>query len=369
MRAKGLLVSFLALFCVVPAAAETIHVVPWVATHVHPAPKLSPGAPGTIGYAIAQQEKKIRFKRPQVEGVVPARDPDGACPKEMGDVDGRFCVDKWEGSLVVLDDNSDPTEPWPATTVLDLTKRYRAVSEPGVVPQAYISGTQAAEACRMAGKRLCDAGEWRLACAGSEGTIYPYGPTHVENRCNDYGIAPMYVFYPQVEKSWAGVTNTDMNDPRLNLLENTIAKTGEHKDCVNDYGLYDMVGNLHEWTADPNGTFQGGYYLDTLVNGEGCAYRTTAHDIDYHDYSTGFRCCADLIGELGRRMKLSRRKLLGGRGRGRSSAESASSGGRYVAISITAAHPARAHSLATSNRSRRRKRARKASFILGIPRT
>jgi formylglycine-generating enzyme required for sulfatase activity len=77
-------------------------------------------------------------------------------------------------------------------------------------------------------------------------------------------------------------------------MEGTLARTGEHAGCVNDWGLYDMVGNLHEWTADPNGTFQGGYYLDTQVNGEGCAYRTTAHPFDYHDYSTGFRCCADL---------------------------------------------------------------------------
>jgi hypothetical protein len=52
-----------------------------------------------------------------------------------------------------------------------------------------------------------------------------------------------------------------------------------------------MVGNLHEWTAASSGTFRGGYYLDTKINGEGCDYRTTAHDARYHDYSTGFRCC------------------------------------------------------------------------------
>jgi formylglycine-generating enzyme required for sulfatase activity len=54
-----------------------------------------------------------------------------------------------------------------------------------------------------------------------------------------------------------------------------------------------MVGNLHEWTADPNGTFQGGYWLDTSLHGDGCAYRTIAHPFDYRDYSIGFRCCAD----------------------------------------------------------------------------
>ena len=47
----------------------------------------------------------------------------------------------------------------------------------------------------------------------------------------------------------------------------------------NGYGVYDMVGNLHEWTNDPNGTFQGGYYLDTHKNGDGCSYRTVASNV------------------------------------------------------------------------------------------
>jgi hypothetical protein len=54
-----------------------------------------------------------------------------------------------------------------------------------------------------------------------------------------------------------------------------------------------MVGNLHEWIEDPEGTFRGGFYMDTLINGEGCDYATTAHSKKYHDYSTGFRCCMD----------------------------------------------------------------------------
>ena len=43
-----------------------------------------------------------------------------------------------------------------------------------------------------------------------------------------------------------------------------------------------------------DGTFQGGYWLDTSQHGDGCAYRTIAHSFDYHDYSTGFRCCGDI---------------------------------------------------------------------------
>ena len=30
-----------------------------------------------------------------------------------------------------------------------------------------------------------------------------------------------------------------------------------------------------------------------VKDGAGCLYATTAHAQSYHDYSTGFRCCAD----------------------------------------------------------------------------
>jgi formylglycine-generating enzyme required for sulfatase activity len=90
---------------------------------------------------------------------------------------------------------------------------------------------------------------------------------------------------------------TQLNDPRLGQVEGALARTGSHEACVNGFGVFDMVGNVHEWVKTdpslPHGTFAGGYYLDTALNGDGCNYRTTAHAHDYHDYSTGFRCCAD----------------------------------------------------------------------------
>ena len=79
----------------------------------------------------------------------------------------------------------------------------------------------------------------------------------------------------------------------LNQLPDGLARTGAHPGCVSADGLYDLMGNLHEWTADPAGTFRGGFYVDTMINGNGCLYRTTAHDVSHSDYSTGFRCCAD----------------------------------------------------------------------------
>jgi hypothetical protein len=88
-----------------------------------------------------------------------------------------------------------------------------------------------------------------------------------------------------------------LNDPGLGQVDGALAKTGDHAQCVNGFGVFDMVGNIHEWVATdasvPHGTFAGGYYLDTAQNGDGCNYRTVAHAHDYHDYSTGFRCCAE----------------------------------------------------------------------------
>jgi formylglycine-generating enzyme required for sulfatase activity len=83
-----------------------------------------------------------------------------------------------------------------------------------------------------------------------------------------------------------------MNDPRLNQLPNSLAPSGSFEQCVTAEGVYDMHGNLHEWVADADGTFRGGFYVDAVINGNGCLYRTTAHSRSYHDYSTGFRCCA-----------------------------------------------------------------------------
>jgi formylglycine-generating enzyme required for sulfatase activity len=76
-----------------------------------------------------------------------------------------------------------------------------------------------------------------------------------------------------------------------------VAHTGKIARCTNEYGVFDMVGNVHEWVAPgPSGAqFCGGYYRDTAINGEGCDYKTTAHPDWYHDYSTGFRCCADPV--------------------------------------------------------------------------
>ncbi len=213
------------------------------------------------------------------------------CPLGMADVEGRFCIDRWEDSLVEILPNGDERAYDPYTPVEHHV--VRAVTSRGVVPHGYISEVQAKDACARSGKRLCKPTEWRQACMGPQHETFGYGNVRKSGACNDDGVSPMIsVMRLRVDhpREW---TVDRMNDPRLNQAPHTLSKTGSHDECTNGYGVYDMVGNLHEWVDDPAGTFQGGYYLDTHINGDGCTYRTVAHGPWYHDYSTGFRCCAD----------------------------------------------------------------------------
>ena len=205
------------------------------------------------------------------------------CPSYMAHV-GTSCVDKYEGSLVEI--AADGTESTFSPYEAPNGKNVRAVSRPGVVPQAHISMVEAKRACEASGKRLCKAAEWKTACKGPEHTRYPYGDKRVAGACVDTNrTSPTSRLYGSERSA------RTMNDPRLNQIENTVEKTGAADSCANGYGVHDMVGNVHEWTDDAS--FRGGYYLDTVQNGEGCDYRTTAHAPAYYDYSTGFRCCAD----------------------------------------------------------------------------
>jgi formylglycine-generating enzyme len=254
--------------------------------------KLAAKAPGSIEAAIWAYAPP-RF-HDVAEGTLPPPSPGAKCPAEMALIAGRFCVDRHEGSIVVREADGTETLHSPYLPPPE-GKITLARSVAGVVPQGYISAKQAERACRASGKRLCQPVEWRAACSGSEGTTYPYGATRVAGKCHDSGASPMLTFHLATMKRGWGLT--ELNDTRNNQLEGTVAKTGAFPDCVTDQGVYDMVGNLHEWTADPNGTFQGGYWLDTSQHGDGCAYRTIAHGFEYHDYSTGFRCCADPLFE------------------------------------------------------------------------
>jgi formylglycine-generating enzyme required for sulfatase activity len=231
--------------------------------------------------------------------LAPAPAPSApACPAEMALVAGS-CVDRYEAHLVSTHAPADRHSPYERPRP---DQQYRAVSTAGVVPQAYLSRIEAAAACHNAGKRLCRADEWLRACEGtpSDAARCNLGKPHLLPRL--FGTRTKLTF------------DLHYNSPRLNQEPGFLGRTGEHSGCVNQHGLFDMVGNLHEWVADDvsraltrrvpmpyghqrmgprgSGVFMGGYFSSEGEHGDGCRYMTTSHRPDYHDYSIGFRCCA-----------------------------------------------------------------------------
>lgn len=90
----------------------------------------------------------------------------------------------------------------------------------GAVPER-LGFFDAAARCASRNKRLCTSVEWVRACSGPEKYAYPYGNEYDPSRCNT------------------------IDNPR----SRGIAPAGSYPLCVNGYGLYDMSGNVAEWTV------------------------------------------------------------------------------------------------------------------------
>lgn len=209
------------------------------------------------------------------------------CPDGMVAIGGSFCIDRFEASLV----DSGTGLPWSSYLRPGPGDNVIARSVRTATPQGYIDQVTAGTACGNAGKRLCTDAEWLRACRGPSGFTYPWGNSAQPGVCNDARAVHPAVEYYGSSDPWVF---THLDQPCLDQLPAGLERTGTRSGCVSAEGPMDMMGNLIEWTADPAGTLRGGFYVDTVINGPGCSYTTTAHDVTHWDYATGFRCCANL---------------------------------------------------------------------------
>lgn len=281
------------------------------------------------GKAKKKKKRRGRGSQPDVEpkkhtASLPILTRAIVCPEDMVKVAGRVCVDRYEATLVDLASGNllspyYPPSPKLAAGLFDTWQKSRAdepegtlahemlvpelpephksafrakaMSWPGGTPAGYTSGEMARDACAAAGKRLCSIEEWVTACRGERQTTYPYGDKYVQDACNVFREEhPAHLLH--------GAFSTGLLDPRLNQIEldgrPLLAVTGNFGRCVSkwgDDGIHDMVGNVDEWTDDPEGTFVGGFYSRATRNG--CDARVSSHAVSYFDYSTGVRCCKD----------------------------------------------------------------------------
>lgn len=191
-----------------------------------------------------------------------------SCPIDMVLIDlggYKFCMDIYEASRP------------DATSTSGGSNNSYATSRQGVIPWFSVDIGTARTACNAAGKRLCYDYEWTQACKGPDNTIYSYGNSYDPIACN--GI-DTFCQNPSPGCYW-----NEQNVPFH------VMPTGSFPNCTNEYGVYDINGNVWEWVEDSLGGHpRGGAY--------NCGDSATLHQCEYIPQFTpsarGFRCCKDV---------------------------------------------------------------------------
>lgn len=108
-------------------------------------------------------------------------------------------------------------------------------------PDVHVSWTDARAFCRWEGSRLPTETEWEYAARGGlRGKRYPWGDELTpggDHRCNIW--QGRFPFHNIAENGYAGTAPVTAYQP-------------------NGYGLYNVVGNVWEWCADPWATIHSG---------------------------------------------------------------------------------------------------------------
>ncbi len=144
--------------------------------------------------------------------------------------------------------------------------KYEYPDKKGVIPMSRVNYTRAYNLCKQQGKRLCTEPEWEKACKGPSNFLFPFGNSFSMGKCNT-----------------------------VEAGKNKLMPSGSFSECKSAYGVYDMCGNLLEWTATPfQGNFfitKGGSYLRTKGDSRCSARRPKPYYRQSKDL--GFRCCKD----------------------------------------------------------------------------
>jgi formylglycine-generating enzyme required for sulfatase activity len=166
--------------------------------------------------------------------------------------------------------------------------RFEYPNQKGAYPWIAVSFYEAVALCADEGKRLCDEQEWTFACEGEEATPYPYGYARDPSACT-------------VDKPWRPYNAAAMRprDGVSAMIELDLhwqgVPSGSQPRCRSPFGVYDMTGNIDEWTrtvrkGERPSILKGGYWGPVRTR---CRPSTRAHDENYIFYQEGFRCCTD----------------------------------------------------------------------------
>ncbi|HXX68411.1 MAG TPA: SUMF1/EgtB/PvdO family nonheme iron enzyme [Polyangiaceae bacterium] len=167
--------------------------------------------------------------------------------------------------------------------------RFEYPNRRGAYPWIMVDFFEARNLCARDGKRLCTEAEWTFACEGEEAMPYPYGYDRGADVCvidrpwrevNEVALLPRESDHAlrEIDRLWQGEAS------------------GTRPRCRSPFGVYDMTGNVDEWTTSVQpgerpSIFKGGYWGPVRAR---CRPSTRVHGEDFAFYQQGLRCCGDL---------------------------------------------------------------------------
>lgn len=174
--------------------------------------------------------------------------------------------------------------------------RFEYPNQKGVYPWIMVSWYEAEDLCADEGKRLCAEDEWTFACEGEEATPYPYGYTRDPGACISDGQWRAFSESAMRPRDGAGAM------AEMDRLWQGFP-SGAQPRCKSSFGVYDMTGNIDEWTrtsreGERPSILKGGYWGPVRTR---CRPATRSHDENHIFYQQGFRCCADVGTNLKKR--------------------------------------------------------------------
>lgn len=163
--------------------------------------------------------------------------------------------------------------------------RFEYPNRLGEYPIVLVDWYEANALCKRDQKRLCSEDEWTFACEGEEAQPYPNGYAREDVCVND--------------RTWREFKQFGRRDSEATMRELDRLWQGEPSGskprCKSPFGVYDMTGNIDEWTRSSRvgerpSVLKGGYWGPVRTR---CRPATKAHGETHMFYQEGLRCCAD----------------------------------------------------------------------------